>query len=212
MRSGVPQHYLSEIHGNMFIEVCKNCNTQYIRSFDVTEKTSLRRHETGRVCHKCSPDVGVLIDTIVHFGEKGKLKYPLNWPAASSAAEKADLIICLGSSLKILKKYNCLWPKNKKKLKLVIINLQWTPKDSQAALKINGKCDDVMKEVMNLLEISVKPYDKLNDPICFSNTQLKAEEESTCHRVKLDELALDKIDENKINLTPGWFGKGMKKK
>lgn len=144
----------------MFIEVCKNCNQQYVRSFDVTEKTSLRKHQTGRKCHACPPELGSLIDTIVHFGEKGKLKYPLNWQTASNAAEKADLIICLGSSLKILRKYNCLWPKNRKKLKLVIINLQWTPKDSQASIKINAKCDDVMKEVVASLGVSVQPYDK----------------------------------------------------
>lgn len=160
LRSGVPQHLLSEIHGNMFIEVCKNCNQQYIRSFDVTERTSLRKHETGRKCHVCEPQVGSLIDTIVHFGERGRLKYPLNWQAATAAADKSDLIVCLGSSLKILRKYNCLWPKNRKKLKLVIVNLQWTPKDSQATIKINGKCDEVMREVAAALALTVPPYDR----------------------------------------------------
>lgn len=159
-RSGVPQELLSEIHGNIFIEVCKHCRSIYTRSFDVTERTALRRHATGRKCHTCPPDVGTLIDTIVHFGEKGKLKYPLNWEAASKAAQNADLIICLGSSLKVLRKYGCLWPKNKKKAKLIIINLQWTPKDSQATLKINGKCDVVMREVMSLLNIPINPYDR----------------------------------------------------
>ena len=32
--------------------------------------------------------------------------------------------------------------------KLYIANLQWTPKDSAATLKINGRCDEIMKRVM----------------------------------------------------------------
>ena len=32
--------------------------------------------------------------------------------------------------------------------KLYIANLQWTPKDAAATLKINGRCDEIMKRVM----------------------------------------------------------------
>lgn len=171
-RSGIPKESLSEIHGNMYIEVCKSCKTLYTRTFDVTEKTGLRRHETGRKCHYCPPETGKLIDTIVHFGEKGKLIHPLNWKSAADCAEKADLIICIGSSLKILRKYACLWPKNKKKFKLVIINLQWTPKDSQAAIKINAKCDLVMRKIMPLLNISVDSYQKYFNYFKFKSKYL----------------------------------------
>lgn len=44
LRSGVPQKMLSEIHGNMHIEVCARCDPprQFIRPFDVTQNSQFR--------------------------------------------------------------------------------------------------------------------------------------------------------------------------
>eukprot|EP00112_Aurelia_sp_Birch-Aquarium-sp1_P003494 Seg1390.7 transcript_id=Seg1390.7/GoldUCD/mRNA.D3Y31 product="NAD-dependent protein deacetylase sirtuin-7" protein_id=Seg1390.7/GoldUCD/D3Y31 len=99
IRSGLPPESLSEVHGNMFVEVCEECEPQrvYWRLFDVTESTRLRRHTTTRKCHYCHHK---LSDSIVHFGEKRQLSYPQNWEAAFDHAKEADLILCLGSSLK----------------------------------------------------------------------------------------------------------------
>ncbi|XP_050392036.1 NAD-dependent protein deacetylase sir-2.1 [Patella vulgata] len=185
LRSGFPRKCLSEVHGNMYIETCYNCQpkpNEYIRLFDVTEKTAMRRHATGRFCHDCN---GQLKDTIVHFGEKGGMKSPYYWKKAAKAAQNADIILCLGTSLKVLKKYPCLWAMDKrpsKRPKLYIVNLQWTPKDEGALSKINGRCDDVMERVMKYLDMTVSPYRKQDDPIFRHATLLKSDEIDTTEK------------------------------
>ncbi|KAL4648658.1 NAD-dependent protein deacetylase sirtuin-7-like [Arapaima gigas] len=220
VRSGLPRSALSELHGNMFIEVCTLCSParEYVRLFDVTERTALRKHGTGRRCVHCGAE---LRDTIVHFGERGTLEQPLNWKGAIEAAAKADAILCLGSSLKVLKKYACLWCMNRpadKRPKLYIVNLQWTPKDDLATLKIHAKCDDVMRLLMEELDIQVSSYVKAEDPIFNLATPLRPGEENSHTRKVISPSAGPEDCVSGVNEKPlstavkgGWFGRGYSK-
>ncbi|KAK5866327.1 hypothetical protein PBY51_020527 [Eleginops maclovinus] len=221
LRSGLPRHALSELHGNMFIEVCTSCSPvrEYVRLFDVTERTSLHRHGTGRRCSHCGSE---LRDTIVHFGERGTLEQPLNWKGAAEAAETADVILCLGSSLKVLRKYACLWGMNKpasRRPKLYIVNLQWTPKDDLAALKMNGKCDDVMRLLMEELNILVPAYDRAKDPVFSLAVTLRQEEVDSHTREVIAPLDVrqecvpdsGEQAEEATAVQGGWFGRGYGK-
>ncbi|XP_012658379.1 NAD-dependent protein deacetylase sirtuin-7 isoform X1 [Otolemur garnettii] len=264
LRSGLPRTAISELHGNMYIEVCTSCvpNREYVRVFDVTERTALHRHQTGRACHKCGSQ---LRDTIVHFGERGMLGQPLNWEAATEAASKADTILCLGSSLKVrtdnmvseqseqvsacpelsgsvsdsacyscalcvccicpfpqvLKKYPRLWCMTKppsQRPKLYIVNLQWTPKDDWAALKLHGKCDDVMQLLMDELGLEIPLYSRWQDPIFSLATPLRAGEEGIHSRKSLcrsREEGPPGDCGDPLSSAPilgGWFGRGCTKR
>lgn len=187
IRSGIAQTNLSEIHGNMFIEVCASCNKQYYRQADTTEKTSRFRHKTGRKCHSCKEPNNNLLDTIVLYGERSRSTQPMNWARASRSARRANLIICIGSSLKTLRHYENLWPKKCDmkdgiETKLVIINLQYTSKDKGAVLKINGKSDLVMKLIMQKLNIEVPDYDFQSDPLRYLQTPFTDEERTNLNR------------------------------
>lgn len=203
LRSGIAQSHLSEIHGDMYIEVCPTCEKQYFRQADITEKTSRFRHKTGRKCHTCAEPNNNLIDTIVLYGERSRTQWPMNWERASKAAKRADLIICMGSSLKTLRRYNCLWPKtihgtgNKEpETKLVIINLQYTPKDKNAVLKINGKCDLVMQLVMQKLNINIPAYEWTVDPLLKMSTPFTKEERANLKRNLIFESRLAEQQDN----------------
>jgi len=53
------------------------------RAFDVTEKTNVKRHKTGRACsiEDCEED---LYDAIVHFGEMNRFDIPYRWETAET--------------------------------------------------------------------------------------------------------------------------------
>ncbi|XP_062411881.1 NAD-dependent protein deacetylase sirtuin-7 [Sardina pilchardus] len=221
LRSGLPRQNLSELHGNMFIEVCTTCTPvrEYIRLFDVTERTAVHRHITGRQCGHCGGD---LRDTIVHFGERGTLDQPLNWKGAIEAAERSDTILCLGSSLKVLKKYPRLWCMNRpavKRPRLYIVNLQWTPKDDLATLKIHGKCDDVMLLLMEELNIKAPAYNRAEDPIFNMATTLQPKEKAShTRKLLVPPSAVDTGPpefsdhvEGTEGTQGGWFGRGCNK-
>ncbi|XP_063770943.1 NAD-dependent protein deacylase sirtuin-6 [Pseudophryne corroboree] len=154
VRSGFPREFLSELHGNMFVEECSKCGTQYVRDFVVG---TMGLKPTGRLCDV--PKVrglracrGKLKDTILDW-EDSLPDRDLN--LANEASRKADLAITLGTSLQIKPSGNLPLLTKRKGGKLVIINLQPTKHDRYADLRIHGYVDEVITQLMQLLDLKI---------------------------------------------------------
>ncbi|XP_073944624.1 LOW QUALITY PROTEIN: sirtuin 7 [Choristoneura fumiferana] len=175
-RAGLPRRALAELHGDMFAERCPapRCRTVLLRAFDTTTRTRRHAHGTRRTCP--APRCGrPLRDTIVHFGERARAAWPHHWAGALRHAAAADVVLCLGSSLKVLRRYPRLWrmerpPRDRPRL--FIVNLQWTPKDAAAELKINARCDAVLRQLARRLRLRVPRYRRAADPLLAHATPL----------------------------------------
>jgi len=127
---------------------------EYLRDFRAVAdySKSVHDHITGRRCNKCGSE---LRDTIINFSESLPQK-PLRDGFAQS--EEADLCLVLGSSLTVSPACNMPGRVAEKGKKLVICNLQLTPYDSIAAMKVHAKVDDLMTLVMKELELEIPSW------------------------------------------------------
>ena len=123
-----------------------------MRDFRVRTAEKTKEHLTGRKCDTpgCNGD---LKDTIINFGE------PLNLEIVQHAfdiSDICDLMLCMGSSMRVAPATYC--PLRTIGKKFVMVNLQKTCVDDHAALVIHAKVDDVMKMLMQKLEMPIPEF------------------------------------------------------
>jgi mono-ADP-ribosyltransferase sirtuin 6 len=163
-RSGVPDTKISELHGNCYRETCENCQKEYLRGFDVTNTVKDHmKHKTGRFC-----DCGYeLKDTIIHFSEflpKKELELAIRH------SKMADLVIVLGTSMRV--QPACSLPSisvAQNKGKMVIVNLQVTPYDSEADIRVFSRTDEFMEKIMKYL--GIENFDMTIDALAYLKHQ-----------------------------------------
>ena len=137
-RSGLSRNKLAVLHGCAFTEKCEKCETEHFRDTDVG---GMSFQKTGRKCEMCSGD---LRDTLLDWDD------PLpetDLARSEDECERADLVICLGTSLRIS-------PANQlplKAKKFAVVNLQQTLMDTEASIVIRERVDTVLKDVMGRL-------------------------------------------------------------
>jgi NAD+-dependent protein deacetylase sirtuin 6 len=155
-RSGVPADRLSELHGNVFIEMCEFCGKEYRRPYcvdlfstDCTQEpwhvpcpACRLNHFTGRRCSapRCR---GRLRDTIVNFGDDLHATALGGLARAEAECRRAALALCVGSSMTVTPASDlpeALPPGGA----IVIVNLQATGLDDRAAVRVWGQADPVL--------------------------------------------------------------------
>lgn len=153
-KSGIPANQIYELHGNTNLEVCEKCNQDYMRDFRVRDAKKAHDHKTSRMCDNTGCK-GQLHDSIINFGENLK---PEIIQGATEAGLAADLILCLGSSLRVQPAN--LIPINSKMAggRYVIVNLQATPLDGSADLVIHARIQTVMAKLMEKLELPIPQF------------------------------------------------------
>jgi len=147
-KSGVPVEALSELHGNIFVERCVRCGHEHERDYNVICAGGF----TGRICDQ-SNCAGRLRHSGVGFGDDLPERIIRK---AWQESECADLCLALGSSITVTPASEmpaCVAQRHRQSPStgLVIVNLQATPCDTQAVLRVNGLVDDVMERVEAIL-------------------------------------------------------------
>lgn len=137
-RAGLSRDNHCSLHGCVFTEKCRNpnCGAEFFGDKDVG---GMSFQPTGNTCTECKD--GVLCDTLLDWED------PLpeaDFERSTELCEKADLVVALGTSLRIEPAGSL--PTLAKSY--VIVNLQVTPKDEDAALIIRTKVDQVLEELL----------------------------------------------------------------
>jgi len=154
IKSGIPPAKISEVHGNTNVEACAGCGLVVYRGFPV-RKTRNKQLLTGRRCPKCSIPLRY---TTVAFGQSLP---DLSLARAEAQSEKADLAVCLGTSMRVRPACDLpiLGRQTSKSHKLVIVNLQETPYDNKCAIRIFARVDNVLELLMKHLELDIPDYE-----------------------------------------------------
>lgn len=163
VKAGFPRSSTVDLHGNIFVEWCEKCSTEYERDFEVdvystdckSEDYAVEcsfcswNHYTGRVCSKkgCK---GKLRDSIVNFGDDLHDKVLGGLPLAEQESKKADVFLAIGSSLTVHPACNLI--KNAKKS--VIVNPQETDFDDMCTHRLWTTSDIFFEILLQALEIS----------------------------------------------------------
>lgn len=159
LKSNLKRTFISELHGNFYLDECTKCRSRFIRS---SPSPTMRLQRSAVVCPRIGqPCKGHLRDTILDW----ESPIPFNeLRVAQKESKRNKLHICIGTSLQLSPSKDLVTRQNSKSTKLVVINLQPTRIDAKANLVINYYADDVMRELANELNIDIPEYNVNEDP------------------------------------------------
>lgn len=151
LRSGIPRDALSELHGNVFVELCSQCGSEFVLECP-TRTVGFK--ETGRKCPHCN---GVLTDRALDWEDALP---EIDFERAIENSTTADLNIVIGSSCQMNPARGLPFRNRGKNSKAVLINLSKTKQDGRFALALRSKCDVALAIVASELGIDVPLYER----------------------------------------------------
>jgi NAD+-dependent protein deacetylase sirtuin 6 len=149
LRSGLPRAALSELHGNLFVEVCAACGKEHLRDHETASVGF--QPVAGRVC-TCG---GTLTDKALDWED------PLPQPDLARAedhARRAALSIVVGSSCQMVPARNLPFRSRALAPKTALVNLSKTKLDGRFSIAIRAGCDTVFALLLDELHIPLPGY------------------------------------------------------
>jgi len=125
LKSGIKPELLAELHGNLALFRCVDCEETYPKNSDV------ERCDCG----------GTFKSSVVHFGDSLPMK---DIALSFEHAQKCDLFVVVGSSLVVTPAANMPVVALQSGARLVIINKGETPLDQLAHLRFDENIADVL--------------------------------------------------------------------
>ncbi|EDV49646.1 uncharacterized protein Dere_GG17292 [Drosophila erecta] len=164
LKSGLNRKYLSELHGNIYVEQCRKCRRQFVSpsAVETVGQKCLQRackssmESKGRSCRS-----GILYDNVLDW-EHDLPENDLEMGVMHSTI--ADLNIALGTTLQIVPSGDLPLKNLKRGGKFVICNLQPTKHDKKANLIVSSYVDVVLSKVCKLLGVEIPEYSEASDP------------------------------------------------
>ncbi|KAH8860523.1 NAD-dependent protein deacetylase SRT1 [Schistosoma japonicum] len=151
LRSGFPRDRLAILHGDIFLESCPACGTAYAR---LTPSQSMGLRQSSVTCNYLKPNNRYCRKADLHICIGSSLQI---FPAASFPLINACKTVKGGSTNDIQTDHKNNDSTHNLNSKLVIINLQPTKMAKYATLNINAPADLVMKILCEKLDIVVPP-------------------------------------------------------
>jgi len=140
-KAGNTPEKVYELHGNMRWLKCLSCGER-ISVPDMLRKTALRETDGFPVCERCQ---GLLKPDVIFFGEAlpEEALREATWQARS-----CDLMLVIGSSLVVYPAAYMPMYAKEAGARLVIINREETPCDSEADILLQGAAGEMMTRIL----------------------------------------------------------------
>jgi len=153
LKSGISPDKIAELHGNYTIMKCIDCDARFSRNEigwnrDIHGRgfRTESQQENQPVCPEC---LGRVITSVVNFNDPMPI---IEMDLSHEHASKCDLMIVIGSSLAVVPAAN--FPKIAKKngAKLVILNIDPTPLDNIADIKLDTPAGNFLSKVLKIIK------------------------------------------------------------